>query len=398
MKNIFRNSRFKSYVFLAVIALIIGLVVGSFTEITPFSSASETPPVEENTAPIATIPGNSSNIFADIAQMANEGVVLVTSEVEIEGQTNPFYNDPFFEYFFGDRMGMPDGPRTQEGFGSGFIVTTDGYIVTNEHVIHNATNVKVTINGFEEPVPAEVVWSDYYLDLAILNVDVDQKLTAITMGNSDNIRPGDWAVAIGNPLGFDHTVTVGVISALGRPINIPGTDGRGRHYPNLIQTDAAINPGNSGGPLLNIKGEVIGINTAVSTQGQGIGFAIPVNEVKDIVTDLEQTGEIIRPWLGISYGELDSQTKEQYKQYYGLDKLNGVIVYRVYADSPANKAGLRPNDIITRINDIEINKLNNVKEIVEDKKVGDSLKIEIIRDGYSRVIFIEVGKKPAQIK
>jgi S1-C subfamily serine protease len=396
MKKFFSKSRLTSYILLALIALIIGLAAGSTLEITPFSAASENPLTEENN-PVVNVPGNSTNIFADIAETANEGVVLVTSEIEVEGQPNPFFNDPFFEYFFGDRMGMPDGPRTQEGFGSGFIVTEDGYIVTNEHVIHNATDIKVTINGIEEPVPAEVVWSDYYMDLAILNVDVDQKLTAIKMGDSDSIRPGDWAIAIGNPLGFEHTVTVGVISALERPITIPGEDGN-RHYPNLIQTDAAINSGNSGGPLLNIKGEVIGINTAVSTQGQGIGFAIPVNEVKDIVADLKETGEIIRPWLGISYGEMDTQTKEQYKEYYGLEKLNGVIVYRVYADSPAYKAGLRPNDIITRINDQEIKELNDVQEIVESKNIGDSLKIEIIRDGYSRVLFAEVGKKPAQIK
>src|SRR5690554_616382 len=401
MKEIFKKNRLVPYVLLASFALIIGLLAGSTMEISPFSNASEDPLIQEETeaAKGNKVINNNSfyNIFSDIAEETDSGVVLVSSKIEVEGQSSPFFSDPFFEHFFGDRIQMPDGPRIQEGYDSGFIATENGYIVTNEHVIHNAVEVEVTINDIEEPVPAEVVWSDYSLDLAVLSVDVEQKLRPLKMGDSNNIRPGDWAIAIGNPLGFEHTVTVGVISALERPITIPAEDGS-RHYPNLIQTDAAINSGNSGGPLLNINGEIIGINTAVSTQGQGIGFAIPVNEVKNIVRDLQEKGEIIQPWLGIWYYEMTKQAKEQYENYYGLDELHGVMIDRIYTDSPAYQAGLKRNDIITRINDQDINELDDVKKIIEKQDIGDTLKIEIIRDGRSRIVFAEIGKKPAQIK
>ena len=251
----------------------------------------------------------------------------------------------------------------------------------------------------EEPLPAEVVWSDYDSDLAILKIKADRKFHPIKMGDSDKIRPGDWAIAIGNPFGFEHTVTVGLISALGRPITIPATSSgsRARTYANMILTDAAINPGNSGGPLLNIDGEVIGINTAVSLQGQGIGFAIPINEVKSIVKALQEDGEIIQPWLGIYYGEMTSRLKEEYKAYFNLSEINGVVIGRVIKDSPADKAGLRANDIITRIDGEEINKLDDVKRIISSKKIGDKIRIDIIRNGYSQMIFAEIGKRPNQL-
>jgi S1-C subfamily serine protease len=165
----------------------------------------------------------------------------------------------------------------------------------------------------------------------------------------------------------------------------------------LIQTDAAINPGNSGGPLLNIKGEVIGINTAVSLQGQGIGFAIPINEVKSIVKDLQETGEIIRPWLGIQYKEMDKRYIEEYKEYYGLKELNGVTIIKVITDSPAEKAGLRANDIITKIDDVVIEELDDVANYISKKNIGDKIKIEVVRDGYSLIIFAEIGKRPNQL-
>src|SRR6056297_709872 len=277
------------------------------------------------------------NFFADIPAEVDAGVVKITtitkrSQSELQ---NPLYDDPFFRYFFGDQL--PDLPENIEGYGSGFIVTENGFIVTNEHVIHDADEIKVNMNEMEKSIPAEVIWTDYNLDLAVIKVDVDKKLKTIPLGDSENIRPGDWAIAIGNPFGFEHTVTTGVISALGRPIQIPTSQGQVRTYKNLIQTDAAINPGNSGGPLLNIKGEVIGINTAVSSQGQGIGFAIPINEVKGIVDDLKTKGEIIQPWLGISVGKISPQIQE----YFNLDSNEGAIILDVFPDSPADKAGLK---------------------------------------------------------
>lgn len=336
-----------------------------------------------------------TNHFADVAQKVNNGVVKVTSTVKTSGQQIPdMFNDPYFRFFFGDRFQAPEQqPRERQGFGSGFIVSKDGYIVTNQHVIEGADEIEVSINGIDEPVKAEVAWSDFGLDLAILNIDVEeleQELKVLEMGDSSTIRPGDWAIAIGNPLGFDHTVTVGVISALGRPIQIPTQDRQVRTYQNLIQLDAAINPGNSGGPLLNNQGEVIGINTAVSAAGQGIGFAIPINEIKDIVNELQNTGEVVRPWLGIAFSEITKEVQE----YFSLDNQDGVVIIEVYKDSPAERAGLEAYDIIKEIDQQEVSSTSDVSDIISSKEVGDKIMFKVIRNGQSKIIFGRIGEKP----
>ncbi|MFW5686760.1 MAG: S1C family serine protease [Halanaerobium sp.] len=337
-----------------------------------------------------------SNHFADIAEEVDNGVVKVTTTVESSGdqQLPEMFNDPYFRFFFGDRFQAPDQqPRQRQGFGSGCIVSEDGYIVTNQHVIEDADEIEISINDREDPVPAEVAWSDFSLDLAVLKIDtseIDQNLTSLEMGDSDQIRPGDWAIAIGNPLGFEHTVTVGVISALGRPIQIPADDRQVRTYQNLIQLDAAINPGNSGGPLLNNEGEVIGINTAVSQVGQGIGFAIPVNEIKDIVNELQDTGEVNRPWIGIAFSEISKDVQE----YFELDSREGVMVIEVYEDSPAEKAGLKAYDIITEVDQEKIEDTSDITEIISDKEVGDKIMFKVIRNGNSEILVGRIGDKP----
>ena len=334
-----------------------------------------------------------NNFFADIAADVDSGVVKITTITKRDSNQmqNPLLEDPFFRYFFGDQL--PDLPENIEGYGSGFIVSEDGFIVTNEHVIHGADEIKVNINNMEQSVPAEIIWSDYNLDLAIIKIDVDQNLESISLGDSNNIRPGDWAIAIGNPFGFEHTVTTGVISALGRPIQIPTSNGQIRTYKNLIQTDAAINPGNSGGPLLNLNGEVIGINTAVSSQGQGIGFAIPINEVKGIVDDLKTKGEIIQPWLGISVGKISPQIQE----YFNLDSNEGAIILDVLPDSPAEKAGLKTYDIIKEIDQEIIKNPDDVVNKVNEKNIDERILIRVLRDGESELIFARIGKKPNRL-
>lgn len=340
-----------------------------------------------------------SNHFADIAEKVNDGVVKVTTTVEVSGsqQLPEMFNDPYFRFFFGDRFQAPEQkPRERQGFGSGFIVSKDGYIVTNQHVIDGAEKIEIEINDIENPVPAKVAWSDFSLDLAILKVDtskLEQELSPLEMGNSDQIRPGDWAIAIGNPLGFEHTVTVGVISALGRPIQIPADDRQVRTYQNLIQLDAAINPGNSGGPLLNNNGKVIGINTAVSRAGQGIGFAIPVNEIKDIVSELQQTGEVTRPWIGIAFSEITKDVQE----YFQLDNREGVVVIEVYKNSPAAKAGLKPYDVIKEVDQQKIKDTSELTEIISEKEVGDKIMFKVIRNGSSQIIVGRIGDKPNDI-
>lgn len=337
-----------------------------------------------------------TNHFADIAEKVDNGVVKVTTTVKTSGsqQLPEMFNDPYFRFFFGDRFQAPEQqPRERQGFGSGFIVSKDGYIVTNQHVIDGADKIEVSINGIKEPVQAEVAWSDFSLDLAILNIDsseINKSLTPLEMGDSDQIRPGDWAIAIGNPLGFEHTVTVGVISALGRPIQIPTVDRQVRTYQNLIQLDAAINPGNSGGPLLNNQGKVIGINTAVSAAGQGIGFAIPVNEIKDIVNELQNTGEVTRPWLGIAFSEITKEVQE----YFSLDNQDGAVVIEVYEDSPAEKAGLKSYDIIKEIDQKSVESTSDVSEMIKNKAVGDKIMFKVIRNGQSKIILGRIGEKP----
>ncbi|MGM0602922.1 MAG: S1C family serine protease [Bacillota bacterium] len=337
-----------------------------------------------------------NNHFADIAEKVDNGVVKVTSTVETTGSQElpPMFNDPYFRFFFGDRLPMPEQqPRERQGFGSGFIVSEDGYIVTNQHVIDNADKIEVSINGIEDPLEAEVAWSDFGLDLAVLKIETDADLTPIKLGDSEKIRPGDWAIAIGNPFGFEHTVTVGVISALGRPIQIPANDRQVRTYQNLIQLDAAINPGNSGGPLLNIDGEAIGINTAVSAAGQGIGFAIPINEIKGIVEQLKVEGEVTQPWLGIAFSEISKEMQD----YFKLDNREGVAVIEVYPDSPAEKAGLEPYDVIKEIDQKKIKATSDVADIIQSKSVGDRIMIKVIRNGSPEIIFARIGNKPSDI-
>lgn len=334
-----------------------------------------------------------NNVFSEIASEVNSGVVKVTSKIEVtEGDLPYYYDEEFYEYFFGEKL-PEQQPKEREGYGSGFIATEDGYIITNEHVVHNAKEINVTIDGFDDPLSAELVWSEYGLDLAILKVEADKKLNPIPLGDSNDLSPGDWTIAIGNPFGLSHTVTTGVVSALGRPIQIPSNQGPSRTYKNLIQTDAAINPGNSGGPLLNIEGEVIGINTAVSQRGQGIGFAIPVNEVKGYIDDLKTEGEIRQPWLGVVYGPVT----EKVQSYFELENKKGVIVHDVIETSPAEEAGIKQYDIIKEIDKKPIDNIDEVSKIIENNGIGETIMIKVIRDGSSEILFAEIGKKPADV-
>ncbi len=335
------------------------------------------------------LPG-SNNVIADIASEVDESVVRISTEREMPmDESHPFYDDPFFRYFFPDEFHEDnDEPEIREGFGSGFIVSEDGYIVTNQHVIEGSDRIYVVIKGHEEPFEAEVLWADQGLDLAIIQVDADIDFNPIPLADSDEIRQGEWAIAIGNPFGFDHTVTTGVVSALGRPIQVPTRDGI-RRYRNLIQTDAAINPGNSGGPLLNIEGEVIGINTAVATRAQGIGFAIPVNEVKFAIEDLEEFGVVQRPWLGVYYRDVT----QEIQNHLNLESREGVVVLDVVRNSPAEEAGIQPYDIILEIDQERIEEMNDLARIIGEKEVGEEIMIRVRRQGQTELLFAEIGQR-----
>ncbi len=334
-----------------------------------------------------------NNIFADIAEEVTESVVRINTKVETVDPFNPFFSDPFFQEFFGrsyERI-----PRYREGFGTGFVVSNDGYIVTNEHVIHGALEgeIMVEFNDGREKL-AEEVWSSYDLDLAVLKVESDNELQPIQLGDSDLIRPGEWAVAVGNPYGLDHTVTAGVISATGRPLQI--RDGQQtRTYKNLIQTDAAINPGNSGGPLLNLKGEVIGINTAVNVEAQGIGFAIPINEVKEVVTSLKETGEyeepvLDKPWMGVLLTDITPDIAE----YLNLEDRQGTVIAEVVRNSPADEAGLRPWDVIMEANQQDIENSQQLIDFILEQEIDEKIMLRVFRQGEVEIIPLTLEAKP----
>jgi len=332
-----------------------------------------------------TPPGVNADAVAEIVSNAGPAVVKIDT-VTVRGQQyDPFFNDPFFRQFFGSPFGSTE-PQEEHGLGSGFIISSDGYILTNEHVIEGADKITATIQGFKDPLQASVVGADYDLDLAVLKVKAGSSLSPLKLGDSNKIRVGNWVIAIGNPYGLDHTVTAGVISAKGRPINVEN-----RSYKNLLQTDASINPGNSGGPLLNLSGQVIGINTAVA-QAQGIGFAIPANTANDVIQELINKGKVVRPWLGVQVRSIDEEISADLN-YKGT---KGALVAGILSGSPA-AAGLKRGDIITGWNGKEVASPDALVELISKSKIGQSVPVTIYREGKPRTIQIMVTEKPGNI-
>ncbi|WP_031513390.1 S1C family serine protease [Desulfofalx alkaliphila] len=339
------------------------------------------PPISEGVE--MSLPGVGPNTIAEIVEAASPAVVKIETVV-IEETQNPFLNDPFFRQFFG----VPQQPQYQErtGLGSGFIISQEGYILTNEHVVDGAKEIQVRIKGRDKPVPAKVIGADFDLDLAVLKIPGSKDLPTLKMGSSEQIRVGNWVIAIGSPYGLEDTVTVGVISAKERPVSV-----QDRHYKHLLQTDASINPGNSGGPLLNLQGEVVGINTAVNAQAQGIGFAIPTSTVKEVLDDLIEEGRVVRPWMGV---QIQTVTPDL-AQYFRLNQDWGVVITMVLRGSPAEKSGLKTGDVIVALDGERVENTDKLTDIVRAKQVGDPLEVEIIRDGKRAQVKLIVEERPA---
>ncbi|WP_034631275.1 S1C family serine protease [Desulfotruncus alcoholivorax] len=382
---------YKRFILLAgLAAFVMGIMfAGGCLLVNDFKGDEKTvPPGYSSNTPDQGLPGVGAGTIADIVKNSGPAVVKISVEKQVGGNNyiDPLWNDPFFRNFFG----IPERqqPRTESGLGSGFIISKDGYILTNEHVIDGADKIMVTVQGDQKDYQAKLIGADYDLDLAILKIDKKGDIPYLKLGDSEKIEVGNWVIAIGNPFGFDHTVTVGVISAKGRPVPVEG-----RYYKNLLQTDAAINPGNSGGPLLNLKGEVIGINTAVA-QAQGIGFAIPTSTVKDVRNELMQKGKVIRPWLGIQMQNLTPDLTE----YLNLKNSEGVVVVGVVPGSPAQKAGLRQGDVIVEFQKHKIKNADELAESIKKTEVGQKLLLLIYRDGQPVYITVVVGEKPAQMQ
>lgn len=320
----------------------------------------------------------------EIYKEVNPAVVRIETEQKVSPQSNPLYNDPFFRYFFGG-PGSRGGQR-RSGLGSGFVISQDGFVVTNHHVVKNVDKITVKLGNGKE-YSAKLIGSDEASDIALLKIDDVEGMRTIHFGDSEEIEVGDLAIAIGNPYGLSSTFTLGVISSKGQDVN--SADGVSR-----IQTDAAINPGNSGGPLLNIKGEVIGINQMIYTQSGGsvgIGFAIPISYALEVINKLK-SGEKIQPgYIGVSV--VPDITQEQMKEL-NLKGKQGLLVGQVVIGSPAWKSGLRPYDFITKIDGKKAEKFSILKSAVVRKGVGKDLNISYIRDGKEKTVIVVIGKAP----
>ncbi len=289
---------------------------------------------------------------------------------------NPF--DEFFGPFRGD---SPQRDFKQRSLGSGFIIDKQGYIVTNNHVIEDADQIKVILSDDKE-FDAELVGRDSKTDLALIKIKGAKDLAPLPLGNSDQVKVGTWVVAIGSPFGLEQTVTAGIVSAKGRII------GSGP-YDDFIQTDASINPGNSGGPLVNMDGEVVGINTAIIASGQGIGFAIPINLARGIIAQLKDKGEVTRGWLGVGIQDLTPELAN----YYGLKAKKGVLVTQVFEGDPAERAGIKVNDVILSVDGTSVSTGRELSSMIANTDVGHKAKVELIRDGRRQTLTVTLAKR-----
>ena len=339
-----------------------------------------------------TTGSNNLNFIAAAAEREGPAVVRINATRKVTNKIPEAFNNPLFRRFFGNEQPIPE-ERVERGTGSGFIVTPDGRLLTNAHVVAEANTVQVTLKdgrSFE----GKVVGVDSVTDVAVVKIKATNLPTA-KLGNSQNLVPGQWAIAIGNPLGLDNTVTVGIISAMDRSsaqVGIP--DKR----VNFIQTDAAINPGNSGGPLLNAEGEVIGINTAIRADAQGLGFAIPIETAVRVANQLFSKGHAEHPFLGIQMIDLNQSAKEEVNQEtnFNIKQDTGVLIYQVIEKSPSEQAGLREGDIIQKIDGRPIKKSSDVQKRVESSAVGAVLEIEVNRKGQIHILKVKPGAYPVE--
>jgi serine protease Do len=357
--------------------------------------------VVANHAPSGNVLALAENTVADIAARVSDSVVNIDTRRSIT-LASASGMDPMQSFIFGPGMGMDSfsqgRPRTyeQKGTGTGVIFKSNGYILTNNHVVGNADVIEVTLND-KRKYKAKVVGKDRFTDLALVKIDGIDNLPAANFGTSKPLRPGDWAIAIGSPLGFDHTVTLGIISALGRLLPPGQHETSSLGNVQLIQTDAAINPGNSGGPLLNIHGEVIGITTAIRGDAQNIGFAIPVDVAKDVAQQLLDSGSVAAPghiaraYIGIYMQDLNEQIA---RSLHISPSTKGVLVARAAEGSPAEKAGLVQGDVIVKVDGQAVTNSKDVQAIVRKHKPGDEVEFLIARGDQLVPATIKIGDYP----
>ena len=350
-------------------------------EISGHAGSEEPYYFETRSAPFS----GGTQIVSDIVDKVGPAVVNIdVTKMEKTTLFDPFKDfernfgfdlDPDMKDFFEGKM-IPI-----KGAGSGFIINKSGYILTNEHVISKADKIKVTLKDGRS-FPAQVIGSDATLDLAVIKIEATD-LPVIKLGDSKKLRAGEFVIAIGNPYQFSNTVTLGIISAVGRNLEDIGKR-------DLVQTDAAINPGNSGGPLINLNGEVIGINVAIAPAAQGIGFATPINDAKDVLDDLIRKGKVTRPWLGIYMRNVD----EKVAQYLDIPFAEGVVITDVIPEGPAAKAGLRRYDVIRKMDEKKVLVSEDVQKMIRNKKPGEPIAFSIYRDGHNVEVNVKLGEAP----
>ncbi|MBF8302302.1 MAG: degP-2 [Candidatus Dadabacteria bacterium] len=325
--------------------------------------------------------------FADLVEKLKPSVVNISTTSTFSqggpfprppfGEENPF--EDFFKRFFGD---IPQQEFKQSGLGSGFIISEDGYVVTNNHVVDKAQEIEVILEDGKK-YKAQVIGKDAKTDLVVLKIDPEKKLQAVVFGDSDKLRIGDWVVAIGNPFGLGYTVTAGIVSAKGRSLGLSS-------YDDFIQTDASLNPGNSGGPLFNQMGDVIGVNTAIVAGGQGIGFAIPINMAKYVIEQLKDKGKVVRGWLGVLVQPITPAIAESMK----LKEPKGALVSDVTPNSPAAEAGIKRGDVIVDFNGKKIDDVNDLTTLAAATPPGTEVKLKVISDGNEKDINVKLREFP----
>ncbi|MFB6276981.1 MAG: HhoA/HhoB/HtrA family serine endopeptidase, partial [Halothece sp.] len=329
--------------------------------------------------------------MTNVVNEVSPAVVRVNVKKVVDTNIPDVFNNPFFERFFGDAIPRPPQKRVKQGLGSGFIISSDGHILTNAHVVSKADQVTVALRD-GRTLNGKVLGTDPLTDIAVIDVDA-QNLPTVPLGNSEQVQPGQWSIAIGNPLGLNETVTVGVVSATGRPSSAIGVPDKRVEF---IQTDAAINPGNSGGPLLNAQGEVIAINTAIIGQAEGLGFAVPINTAKDVAQEIIKTGEVKYPYVGIRMVTLTPDVKQrlQIQQDLQISADSGVLVVETVEGSPAREAGLRPGDVIKQINGKTVEQSRQVQRLVQQQDIGDRVSMLIERNGETQKITVQLERLP----
>lgn len=349
------------------------------------SAAAEKNPAEEVAIAVP------QNYISDVVNQVGDSVVRIDATRTVATNVPVMFEDPFFRQFFGSQMPNIPNEQIQRGLGSGFVVSSDGLILTNAHVVEGSDQVKVTLkNG--STYEGKVMGTDSLTDVAVIKIEA-QELPAVTFADSELLQPGEWAIAIGNPLGLDNTVTTGIVSATGRTSAQVGVADKRVSF---IQTDAAINPGNSGGPLLNAKGEVIGINTAIIQNAQGLGFAIPVNTARDIAEELIANGKVDHPFLGVQMAEITPELKQELRSKKNLNvgADEGILIIDVVPNSPAARAGLKSGDIISEIEGTNVTTAEQVQEAVAKTEVGQQLALGLQRDAQQLDLNVTVGVLP----